>query len=456
VFINSTVDGILWPGIPSPEGALLSSLLAQLEQSQFLSSEQIFVQQSRQLKSLFLHARDSTQFYRQRFTKAGFDPEAPITPDVIRQIPSLTRSDVQEAGDNLNTNSLPPGHGRSFQIKSSGTTGRPVVVSKTTLTQIFYHAFNLRNHIWHRHDLNGKLAIIRYVANKRGMPPQGLSQKHWGARINILYDTGPSFLLNVASSLEDQAQWLMRRKPDYLTSYPSNLIALADHFTKQDYQLPGLRQVITVSEVVNNKVRDACRRAWGVDVTDIYTCEEAGYVAIQCPDYEHYHIQSENVYLEVVNDDGEPCRPGEVGRVLITSLNNFATPLIRYELGDYAEVGESCSCGRGLPVLTRILGRERNRLILPSGESQFPYLGDHEEYREVTTAVQQYQFIQRSLEEVENKMVVSEPLTLEQENKLREIIIKNLGHPFHITFSYHDDIPKSTTGKFEEFICEIQ
>ena len=456
MFINSTVDGIVWPGIPSPEGALLSSLLAQLEQSQFLSSEQIFVQQSRQLEALFLHARDSSAFYRQRFMKAGIDPHAPITPDVIRRIPILTRLDMQEAGDRLNTNSLPRGHGKRFQIKSSGTTGRAVVVLKTTLTQIFYYAFNLRNHIWHGHDFKGKLAIIRYVANKKGMPPEGLSQKHWGARINLLYDTGPSFLLNIASSLEDQAQWLMRHNPDYLTSYSSNLIALADHFTKQGYRLPGLRQVITVSEVVDNRVRDACRRTWGVEIADIYSCEEAGYLAIQCPDHEHYHVQSENVYLEVVNDDGKLCQPGEVGRVLITSLNNFATPLIRYELGDYAEVGEPCSCGRGLPVVTRILGRERNRLILPTGESRFPYLGDHEEYREVTTAIQQFQFIQRSLEEVENKMVVSEPLTPEQEDKLRKIIIKNLGYPFRITFSYHDEIEKSATGKFEEFICDIQ
>ena len=89
----------------------------------------------------------------------------------------------------------------------------------------------------------------------------------------------------------------------------------------------------------------------------MYTCQEAGYLALQCPDYPHFHVQSENVLLEVVDDVGQPCGPGEVGRVLITSLNNFATPLIRYELGDYAEVGAPCPCGRGLPVLKRIMGR---------------------------------------------------------------------------------------------------
>jgi phenylacetate-CoA ligase len=102
-------------------------------------------------------------------------------------------------------------------------------------------------------------------------------------------------------------------------------------------------------------------------MVDMYTCQEAGYLALQCPDHPHYHVQSENVLLEVVDDQGLPCAPGEVGRVLVTSLNNFATPLIRYEIGDYAEVGAACSCGRGLPVLKRIMGRYRNLLTLPDG-----------------------------------------------------------------------------------------
>src|SRR3546814_3537656 len=136
---------------------------------------------------------------------------------------------------------------------------------------------------------------------------------------------------------------------------------------------------------------------------------------MQCPDHEVYHVQSENVLLEVVDDDGRPCGPGETGRVLITSLHNFATPLIRYELGDYAEVGSPCACGRGLPVIKQVLGRKRNRLILSDGRSEFPYLGDHEEFRAITTKVREFQYIQRSVDVIEKLMVVSEPLTASEE-----------------------------------------
>ena len=94
-------------------------------------------------------------------------------------------------------------------------------------------------------------------------------------------------------------------------------------------------------------------------------------------------------------------------------------------------------------------------MIMPSGESQFPYLGEHEDFAAITTSVLEFQYVQRSVEEVEKKMVVSQPLTADQEEKMRALIIKNLGYPFRITLSYHDEIPRSPRGKFEEFISEV-
>ena len=78
----------------------------------------------------------------------------------------------------------------------------------------------------------------------------------------------------------------------------------------------------------------------------MYSSQEVGYIALQCPENESYHIQAENVLVEILDDDGLPCEPGEVGRVVVTALHNLATPLLRYDIGDYAEVGSPCSCGR--------------------------------------------------------------------------------------------------------------
>ena len=97
-------------------------------------------------------------------------------------------------------------------------------------------------------------------------------------------------------------------------------------------------------EVLEPGIRDAALSHWGVEVADAYSTVELGTIAHQCPANENLHVQSESILPEVLGDDGTPCLPGEVGRVVITALHNFATPLIRYELGDYAEVGEACPC----------------------------------------------------------------------------------------------------------------
>ena len=83
-------------------------------------------------------------------------------------------------------------------------------------------------------------------------------------------------------------------------------------------------------------------------------------------------MQSECAFIEVLRPDNTPCEPGEVGKVVASSLSNFATPMLRYENGDMAEVGESCPCGRGLHVLKRIIGRVRNMAVLPNGERLMP------------------------------------------------------------------------------------
>src|SRR5690606_42070577 len=115
--------------------------------------------------------------------------------------------------------------------------------------------------------------------------------------------------------------------------------------------------------------------AWQLEIKVIYSAEEVGYIAHQSPQDESYLVQAEHVIVEVLDADGAPCLPGEVGQVVVTTLNNFARPLIRYALGDYARVGGPAACGRGLPVLQDIRGRQRNMLRLPDGNRIWPRTG---------------------------------------------------------------------------------
>ncbi len=452
---RSVVPGVVSPAVPGRMASLLMSVIYQLEQTQWLAPEELFFHQARQLRVLFGHAAATVPFYQKHFAEAGVDPAAAVTRETFARLPILKRGELKDAGEAMNSTALPKSHGKTHGIETSGSTGRTVRIQGTEVTGLFWRAGVMREHIWHRRNFGGKLAAIRWARKGIAMAPEGSHANTWGPASGAVYPTGPAALLNIASSLEDQLNWLQREQPDYLISFPSNLMALAKYCLERGATIPRLKQVMTVGEMVTEPVRRSVGQAWDVPLYDSYSCEEAGYLAIQCPEHEIYHAQSENVMMEVVDDAGRPCGAGEVGRVLVTSLHNFATPLIRYELGDYAEVGAPCACGRGLPVIKRIVGRQRNRLALPDGSSIFPYLGDHEDYLAITRSIKRFQLVQHSLEELENRLVVSEPLTAEQEEQMRAVMQRNLGHPFRITFTYHDEIPPSPRGKFEEFISEV-
>ncbi len=452
---RSSLPDIVSPAVPGPPAATILALLYQLEQSQYYPPDLLTALQCRQLKTLFGYAARRVPFYKDRFTAAGVDPDGEVTPDSLRRLPILTRSEFKDAGEGMWTTALPPAHGKPFMVRTSGSTGRAITLYKTQLMRRMWDAFVVRDVVWHKPDLSLQLAAIRWRDKSQGMAPEGLTGQGWGSAVNALYETGPSALLNIASDLQSQVDWLLRQDPGYLLTYPSNLMALLQYFEKHGHRLAQLRGVFTVSEVVTEELRRTCRKVWGVPIMDSYTCEEAGYLALQCPEQEHYHVQSENVFFEVVDDDGRPCRPGEDGRILITSLHNFATPLIRYEVGDYAELGEACPCGRSLPVLSRILGRKRNRLILPNGASEFPYLGETEDYVAIGVTSKQFQFVQHSVEHIELKLVRPEPLSEEQEEKLKALVVRSLGHPFRVTVSYPEAIAAQGRGKYEEFVSKV-
>jgi phenylacetate-CoA ligase len=163
-------------------------------------------------------------------------------------------------------------------------------------------------------------------------------------------------------------------------------------------------------------------------------------------------VHSEGVLLEVLDDDGRACAPGVTGRVVITVLHNFAMPLIRYELGDYATLGEACPCGRGLPVLQHIAGRSRNMLVTADGKRYWPLfsgssIGD--------LPVSQYQLVQKDYDVIEARIVTPAPLSPAQEETLRRGFLQTLPEGIRLTVTYHAAIARSPSGKFEDFISEL-
>ena len=448
---TSGPEGVLAP--PSGPGDL--AYQKRLQDSQWWPPDRLLDHQAQALTSLVAHSHRTVSFHRSRIEAAAIEPRRPLDLDAWRRLPPLTRNDIQRAGETLLSERVPEGHGRVITTKTSGSTGTPVTVKGTILDAVVGKAFSLRYHLWHPHDFTAKKASIRRVKGVAYAYPHGAHFPRWGDTATFPFVTGPASVLAIAASIAQQAEWVARQDPDYLLTYPSNLRFLAAHCREHGVALPNLEHVATIGEVLTPETREECRRAWDVPVLDVYSAQEVGSIAIQCPTGDHYHVQSERIVVEVVDERGAPCAPGQTGRVLVTPLYNYAMPLLRYELGDWAEVGGPCACGRGLPVLTRVLGRERNALLVaPTGERDWPAFGS----RKLTelAPIVQHQFVQKSLERIEARLVTERPLTRAEERSLRIYIQAALPHRFDVSFAYVDEIPRNASGKFENFVSEVR
>ena len=443
--IESALPGAGWPAVPNSGAAALLALLYQLEQTQRLSADALTSLQLTQLAHVVAHAWDTTAHYRERWSGL-YNPLVPLTWSSFSKLPLLTRTDLQTRFDAMKSARIPAQHGAVVEARTSGSTGTPVCVLKTELCGLFWKAFTLREHAWHKRDLQGKLGAIR----------QGVKREDgegWGTATQGVVRTGHAATLSVGTEVGEQLKWLQEQNPDYLLSHPTNLAALAQLSIRRGVRLSRLREARTSGEVLTPEVRDLCREAWGVAVVDMYSTNEVGYIALQCPETGNYHVMAESVVVEVLDEAGAPCPPGTVGRLVVTALNNFATPLVRYDIGDYAEVGAACSCGRGLPVLKRIIGRSRNMLVLANGERLWPSFSMRSLSEVLPIA--QYQFVQKEADLLEARLVVLEPFSREQESRIVAHLGKQLPAGFRVSVLYCEEIARSAGGKFEDFISEI-
>lgn len=447
VMPRSSVRGVGWPAIPGPRASLLLAMQFQFTQSQWWQPEVLRRQQLRQAANLLAHAIHTVPFYGEHLRTFGYDhAKDGVRPEAWAEVPLLQREHIQRCGDALRSLQLPPDHGRVFDYTTSGSTGSPIRFSKTDVTDFFWRAFTLRDHLWHGRDLGGKLAVIRTTVN-------AAEGDGWGPATNEVFDAGSCATLNIRTDIATQAKWLERQNPDYLLSHPSNILALAKCCLETGIRLPRLRQVRTFGETLMPGLREACLEAWAASLTDVYSAEEVGYIALQCPGHEHYHVQAESLLVEILDQAGKPCSPGEIGRVVLTTLHNFAMPLIRYEIGDFAELGEPCSCGRGLPVLTRIMGRQRNMLTLPDGRQHWPSF-PAEGWLPIAP-VRQFQLVQRDLESIEARFVADRAVTAGEKQQLAAMLHEYLRYPFRIDFVQLEQIERKPNCKFEDFISEV-
>src|SRR5262249_17522788 len=236
--------------------------------------------------------------------------------------------------------------------QTSGSTGMPFRCKVSQSLETMSCALTERMFRWWRVD--GKKAFAQITqSTSSGAPPRGGKvMQGW----NSARPTGTKYFLSHRFDLDTQLDLLLARPPAYLAPVSGIIKDLALTLQRRGIELK-FELLFSCAAPVDSELRALCRSVFGAEIADTYGAREAGHLAAQCPSC----------------GDGSPAASGETGRVVVTPLYNYAMPLIRYELGDYAEVGGTePPCGIKLPTLRRILGRHRNLFRFRDGTRVWP------------------------------------------------------------------------------------
>jgi len=317
------------------------------------------------MAALWRHAVDHSPFYRH----AAALGRGPVQ---LTELPTLDKSDLVGRFDELVTDASlrrsdlearlhgrAPRHGsgadRYRMAISSGSTGSPAIV-----------AF----------DGNEWVGLIVNAARARavaGPRPGGIirsakigSPSRWHLSTQVpatLSDPRkPSRVLDASDPIESITAELTAHPPTILSAYPSVLrrLLVAQQAGRLDI---APTQVFASGEHLGDATRALAREVWGVEVFDQYVATEVGFIAVQCPAHDGYHVLDDHVVVEVVDDRGDPCAAGETGDVLVTALHARTLPLIRYRIGDRAASADGpCGCGHAGPRLASTEGVDRDVL----------------------------------------------------------------------------------------------
>lgn len=290
--------------------------------------------------------------------------------EILKCFPVLTRTTVQENAAQLLVGEIGPRGDGIGALTTSGSTGKPVTVFRHHKThQIQHAATELLDVVWQKRDLTKNSAYFKVA-------PENDEQPSMGAPYTFLGPTGKVFRRSLATNtVPELLDFIVANDVQNFLLNPMVLKFLVREQRRSPRNL-RFQQVMSWADRLEPALRTEVKHLFGAKICDRYSTTEFGFLAIQCPHAEHLHALQFNNYIEILDDDNQPCEIGQQGRVVVTSLQNLAMPLIRYEVGDLAAFAYPCSHGIGLPVFEPRIGRSREAIQLEDGSLEIPYFDD--------------------------------------------------------------------------------
>lgn len=409
-----------------------AGLLMKALRSQWWDERRIHAYREHALVRIMRHALTNVPYYQ----ALGLEPGRITASSDLERFPLLTKRDLQSDPESF----LAKGFARDrlYTSRTSGGSGEPTTTYFDTRAWLLgRYALKMR-----RIAASSPISIGCRVLIISEQKP---------AELGALAAAAPSGLrpfirqrhLSIHDPAAEHLLVLIRWRPHILYAFPSYLLDLITLAERRGIALPTIRTVYTSSEVLTPAARQRIERALGASVCDVYGSTEFKEVAWQCR-FGRYHLNFESVHIE-------PWESAATGPVVLTSLVNFAMPLLRFSIGDRATFGTNvCQCGRHSPNLLGFEGREGDMINLPDGRRISPYVLSTA--IESEKSIRQYRIVQDAVDAFRIEVIVP---TLGDSQRWRERLCgelrRILGGAIAITVREVDGLPRAASGKRSVF-----
>jgi len=406
--------------------------------------------QEKNFIKIFQHAYNNSTFYRKKFKEVNINLNDIKRLDDLRKLPFTTKEEIiKNFPDNMITNEFKMR--RLHYKKTSGSSGLQMTLVSDQRCEDYYDCIygralfaigyipwqsmayfwaQPRDYFWY--PTYHKKKIYDYF---------GLMRKHW---------------MDSTLSPEEQMKVLTKMRPKIIYCFPTTLVAISKIIGKNREKYKDIQPkfIISHGETLFKESRKYIESVFNCPVYNEYGTTEFVRMGWECKEKQGLHLDIDSIIVEIVKD-GKICSPGEMGELVITGLHNYAMPLIRYRIGDVGMISDKpCKCGRGLPLLKTIEGRNEDFLILPSGRMLSPRnIGPPiEKFSQVT----EFKFVQ----ETKDRMI----LYLVDNPYITSIVISNIVKELYRVIGEYVDIKvqivkqldKTERGKMQAIVSKVK
>lgn len=431
---------VVQPIYAAKAGSRHLQYLRTLRRTQFDPPEVVRARQLAALQAILHHAFDTVPFYRAAWTAAGVHPNDVKGLTDLRHFPIVTKTDLRTRAAEFHSEAY---RGPYVTKRTSGSTGVPLTIRLDEPGKQWKYAGTLRGDEWSGWRLGQR------VAKLWGNP----EYRHYGFKgrlRNAILDRAVHLdtVRLTDSRMREFVTAIRRHRPGLLFGHAHSLYLIADRLKKQGIDDVRPNGIVSTAMPLHDWQRKTIEEVFGTKATDRYGCEETSLIAGECEVHRGLHVNADSVHVEV--ESGEPTGP-----LLVTDLCNQSMPLIRYRNGDHVTLTDRvCSCGRGLPLIEKVEGRDADYVVTPTG-SLISGISLTENFACLIEGTAQVQIVQEAVTHLRLRIVPSEAFGADSRRQIARLVGDTFGPTMRHEIELVDAIPQEPGGKYRFCISKV-